>query len=299
MSETNLPPPDSGATIRWHGVFASPDWEARYRGGQMAEDVRRVRLVMGVVASGFLVYIWNDYHFSGPGEDFDKLLAFRLGVILLSLLSVVKLRQNVTLRAFNLTIMIWSLFSSLALLYVDSTRPEEYAGHTVADVMMVLLTYLALPLPLVWQVTSAGFFSGAILVLGLWLKPWPDEPTALAALTSLLTSNILGAGISSELQLWRRRQFVTLCRERELSTNLEKALHEVKSLRGILPICMHCKKIRDDTGYWQQVEQYVTENTDAQFSHSLCPDCMQSEYPGVDWEALRRKREEKSRSKEY
>ncbi len=265
----------------------------------MAEDVRRIRLVMGVVAAGFLVYIWNDYHFTGPGENFWTLLAFRLGVILLSLLSVVKLRGNVTLRAFNLTVLSWSLFSSLALLYVDSTRPEEYAGHTVADVMMVLLTYLALPLPLAWQVFSAGLFSCAMLIMGLWLRPWPDEPTTLAALTSLLTSNILGAGISSELQLWRRRQFVTLCRERELSTSLEKALHEVKTLRGILPICMHCKKIRDDSGYWQQVEQYVTENTDAQFSHSLCPDCMQSEYPGVDWAELRRKREERSRSKEY
>ena len=54
---------------------------------------------------------------------------------------------------------------------------------------------------------------------------------------------------------------------------LEKALSEVKQLRGILPICAYCKKIRDDQNYWQQVESYFTAHTDARFSHSFCPDC--------------------------
>lgn len=60
---------------------------------------------------------------------------------------------------------------------------------------------------------------------------------------------------------------------------LEKALSEIKQLRGILPICAECKKIRDDKGYWHQVELYVREHTDAQFSHSICPDCKQKLYP--------------------
>jgi hypothetical protein len=63
--------------------------------------------------------------------------------------------------------------------------------------------------------------------------------------------------------------------------NLEKALREVKTLRGILPICSFCKKIRDDKGYWDQVEVYVSEHTDADFSHSVCPGCMAKHYPGI------------------
>jgi len=59
---------------------------------------------------------------------------------------------------------------------------------------------------------------------------------------------------------------------------LRKALGEVKTLRGILPICSFCKKIRDDDGYWNQVEVYVKERSDADFSHSLCPDCAQKHY---------------------
>jgi len=54
---------------------------------------------------------------------------------------------------------------------------------------------------------------------------------------------------------------------------LEEALTRVRQLRGLLPICSYCKKVRDDSNYWQQVEQYVSTHADVQFSHGICPDC--------------------------
>ncbi|MGH9750641.1 MAG: response regulator [Candidatus Polarisedimenticolia bacterium] len=54
---------------------------------------------------------------------------------------------------------------------------------------------------------------------------------------------------------------------------LEEALASVRVLRGLLPICSYCKKVRDDRNYWQQVETYVSDHTDARFSHGICPDC--------------------------
>lgn len=62
---------------------------------------------------------------------------------------------------------------------------------------------------------------------------------------------------------------------------LEKALNEVKTLRGIVPICSFCKKIRNDKGYWDQVEGYVREHTEADFSHGICPACMKQHYPDL------------------
>ena len=59
----------------------------------------------------------------------------------------------------------------------------------------------------------------------------------------------------------------------ERVTELEEALAHVKQLHGILPICSYCKKIRDDQNYWQKVESYITQNSEAQFSHSICPGC--------------------------
>jgi len=54
---------------------------------------------------------------------------------------------------------------------------------------------------------------------------------------------------------------------------LEEALATVKMLEGIIPICMYCKKIRDDEESWQQMERYITEHSSAEFSHGICPDC--------------------------
>lgn len=59
----------------------------------------------------------------------------------------------------------------------------------------------------------------------------------------------------------------------KLVADLQKALQEIKTLEGFLPICSYCKKIKDDKGYWRQVEQYISERTEAQFSHGLCPEC--------------------------
>jgi len=60
---------------------------------------------------------------------------------------------------------------------------------------------------------------------------------------------------------------------------LNEALDQIKTLRGIVPICSSCKKIRDDQGYWNQVDVYVREHTEAEFSHGICPDCMLQLYP--------------------
>jgi phosphoserine phosphatase RsbU/P len=62
-----------------------------------------------------------------------------------------------------------------------------------------------------------------------------------------------------------------------------QALAQIKTLSGILPICANCKKIRDDHGYWKQVETYVREHSEATFSHSICPECMKELYPGFEF----------------
>jgi len=64
--------------------------------------------------------------------------------------------------------------------------------------------------------------------------------------------------------------------------NLEKALAEVKKLSGLLPICSYCKKIRDDKGYWNQIEHYIHEHSEAQFSHGICQDCAKKHFPDFD-----------------
>lgn len=63
-------------------------------------------------------------------------------------------------------------------------------------------------------------------------------------------------------------------------TKLKKALSEVKTLKGLIPICSHCKKMRDDSGYWNRLEEYIESRSDALFSHSVCEDCLDKFYSG-------------------
>jgi PAS domain S-box-containing protein len=69
--------------------------------------------------------------------------------------------------------------------------------------------------------------------------------------------------------------------EREtLILQLQSAIEHIKTLKGIVPICASCKKVRDDEGFWEQVEAYLSRHTDVRFSHGICPDCLKKHYPG-------------------
>ena len=65
----------------------------------------------------------------------------------------------------------------------------------------------------------------------------------------------------------------------KLMAELESSLREIKTLRGFLPICAACKKIRDDKGYWNQIETYISARSDAKFTHGICPACFKKLYP--------------------
>lgn len=112
--------------------------------------------------------------------------------------------------------------------------------------------------------------------------------SVLANLFLLLTLNVLGMTICYTMERSVRREF-DLTRKLKIQwddqikagEDLKATLEEVKVLRGYLPICASCKKIRNDEGYWQQVEDYLTQNTDAHFTHGICSECKSNLYPGV------------------
>lgn len=73
-----------------------------------------------------------------------------------------------------------------------------------------------------------------------------------------------------------------IAREKELLIQqLQESLDNIKTLKGLLPICSYCKKIRDDTGYWEAIDSYISLNSEAEFSHGICPDCLKKEFPDI------------------
>jgi hypothetical protein len=121
---------------------------------------------------------------------------------------------------------------------------------------------ISLTVPMSRFATPGEYTRLTVAHLGLWL-------VGLAGLSFAATS------LRRHL---RARQQAETERERVIS-ELQEALANVKALRGLIPICSSCKKIRNDQGYWTQLETYLQQHTDAEFSHGLCMDCLRKLYP--------------------
>ncbi len=78
--------------------------------------------------------------------------------------------------------------------------------------------------------------------------------------------------------------------------DLQNSLDHIETLQGILPICSFCKKVRDDKNYWQQVDDYIASHTNAQVTHSICPECMETHYPGIHKKVTGKSAEEETDS---
>jgi hypothetical protein len=100
----------------------------------------------------------------------------------------------------------------------------------------------------------------------------------LFELVGLITSILMFGGIVLITPLFNSIKN-SEAEQKKLVGTLQKALSEIKTLSGMLPICASCKKIRDDKGYWNQLEAYIRKHTDAEFSHALCPECAKKLYP--------------------
>lgn len=112
-----------------------------------------------------------------------------------------------------------------------------------------------------------------LIIIG-FLYPWHEVPESQTITNRLLAIFTLWG--TALLTLLRKQ---TEERREKAVMEREKALEDIKILRGFLPICASCKKIRDDQGYWSQIEDYIITHSEADFSHGMCPSCARELYP--------------------
>jgi len=103
-----------------------------------------------------------------------------------------------------------------------------------------------------------------------------DENTALGAMQGGAQDYLVKGQIDTR-QL--TRSILYAIERQKLITELEKSRKEIKTLQGLLPMCAWCRKIRDDKGYWTDLEAYILKHTDAAFTHGICPQCLQKTDP--------------------
>ncbi len=218
---------------------------------------------------------------------------------------------------FSMCMFATFMLFTLAFLRAREMHPRFYALGlafvllTGANIVYVCLAQHLLRVHVALGLLVLGIaITVGIVVAGLWRR---RRATAYYAVTALFTvaasvqilltsigilsarwvveSPIPSVLISTSILLWTfelaertrtraRHEKRTLEEQVKARTSeLRQALSEVKTLSGLLPICSHCKKIRDDGGYWSSVESYLLERTDASFTHGICPDCLSEHYP--------------------
>lgn len=158
-----------------------------------------------------------------------------------------------------------------------STLLQAAAG--VLALRLIPITHHRWP----WGLVALGFCGMALrramnLFAALTLG---DSPVLLSLpfeVLGLATSVLMLWGVAMVGPVFREAQAARASAE-QTAQELQSAMDNIKVLHGILPTCAWCKKIRDDAGQWHQIEEYVRQRTEAEFSHGICPDCMKRLYP--------------------
>lgn len=163
-------------------------------------------------------------------------------------------------------------FGAVAVATVASLPLKDIAVHSRGMLLFASIMFSA------WYGGLwSGVFSSALAAISFRCVLESNSPR-LAVVPAMIRAFVfLGVAVFvSYLNEKRRVALAESVRQGEL---LKSAMDEIKVLRGIVPICMHCKQIRSSAGLWQQVERYISEHTDARFSHGVCPGCMAAKYP--------------------
>jgi hypothetical protein len=231
--------------------------------------------------------------FSG-GENESSSINILIAMFAILVICAFAPRLPFNVRAFVLILMFFvaSMVGLLDFGMISASRP-----YALVFVVLVGLLYgwrfglTAILIYVIFAVTIASLIvTDQLQVLPEYYEFNTGFPAWRAyimnfILTSTLTLLPVTFLISTLESLMRSLEEKVESRTAELvtrNTDLEEALGTVKQLSGMLPICAVCKKVRDDQGYWQQVESYIGRHSEAQFSHGLCPDCSEEMYPGVN-----------------
>lgn len=179
-----------------------------------------------------------------------------------------------------------SIVGGAGIIFMIITAPPLVKYSYYAGIMLVFIWgYVVVRISFLW-----ASFAGWVLVVLYEIAAIWVSPTPFAVLVNnnffFISANIMGMIASYSLEYYIRRNFflmqqINMEREKTILVNreLEQALADVKTLSGLIPICSSCKKIRDDMGYWNQIENYIADHSNAVFSHGICPECMNKLYP--------------------
>ncbi len=253
--------------------FDSPELEQRYRLDRLPSNRRTLVAILTVTVVFQLLNLPTDWMLTGGGRGFDGVLAIRLTGSVIAVMGAMIIARVRAPDLFERVATWWGMLTALGVVASFVVLPSGYTTHTAWSVFLVLAMYVVLPVSFTSQVVVASVFTVGDALILTYLKVPVSRAMVADVLTAHCCAHVLGLVVSWQFQRSRRDQF-RAHREAELAqTQEQRALGELRMLQGILPICSHCKRIRNENGEWSQLEVYVRRHSDADFSHSICPQC--------------------------
>jgi hypothetical protein len=264
------------AALSWLGVFETTEDELAYRRAQLATETRTflVLVVVGLAANFALVP--NDFRLAP--DWLGPLLVLRAINVALAVAVLAGMRRVTSPVTWDRIVSTIAIYLAVTDVAISATRPAGFSGFLAPNAVLLLAFFVLARVPLRWQVVPTAILALGHVALMSWLKP-ADLSTQIACVVTFVAAMVTGAEMSRRMHRHDRQQFDALRREVSLRSQLEDALAEIRTLRGIVPICAHCKSIRNDAGEWQRLEVVLHDQTHAELTHGICPTCFDRHYP--------------------
>jgi len=263
------------------GPFAKLTWpsaEAAYRLDSLDRDRRVAKILILVAVAFHAVSMPTDAVLVEDPTRLRLVWGVRAASAAFGLGALWALQRRSSVRYFENLVFVWALQLLAGVVAANAMLPADYTIHLGWDILLTLAVYTVLPLGLERQLLAAAMMTLGDLALFLG---WKDlaAPGALSDVALVFAcANLVGAITAWQMHRASRLQYAALMREKAALVDLQQAMDEIRTLRGIIPICASCKQVRTDAGDWKQVEAYVRDHSHADFSHGLCPTCATTIY---------------------
>lgn len=272
-------PPNNLGLFEFLPRFKTLQIEQEFRSAFLQSDKLIARII---IAGAIFIGLFSIVTDSFSGAEYNYLQGIYLSTFALIFFNLMLLGLLIfthKYRHFDIIVTIWWLCVILTVTIGNFLYPPEMFIHVVFDIMIPVAIYLLIPIGLITQFCLAILFTVANLMILFSIKTGVTETDTAFILLSYITVHLLGLISCWQIHLSRRKLFVEHKSEQMTRIELQKTLNEIKVLRGIIPICSYCKQIRDDAGFWHQVETYIRAHSGADFTHGICPGCMQENFP--------------------